>query len=433
MADVIIIGAGTSGLFSAAMLAKNGYRVEVYEKAKEIGGRARSWHKDGYTVDYGCHLIRNGPKGYIPTTLAELGEQLDLILLKEPEILWWEGQRFHELPRDPTKLGERGILDESDLLILYKLLQEKDTIVEQNMSKSIQEWLQEIGASPRLEKFLRMAAMGIVCPFLDRASAGELFDFIIRGVARGGLPSGYPVGGFGVIHEKLIKIIMSLGGRITTGEKVRKINVTNGRVSGLQVGSREIKAERVICAFPCQQLFRMLEENLVDAKPREMLMSLTPVSGISIDYGLKEKITEVSGIILLPGDPYIFGLVTSNIDPSVAPPGRQLMTFTALTSPEEVKDKLKAKAILARLEAAISGMFPRKDRNIEWRRPLFLPIIDSVELNCNQYRAKRPGPEASGVEGLFLAGDYLGVEGAGGDLAVTSARLCVERIEEKYG
>ena len=177
----------------------------------------------------------------------------------------------------------------------------------------------------------------------------------------------------------------------------------------------------------------MLEENLVDAKPREMLMNLTPTSGISIDYGLKERITEVGGAILLPGDPFIFGLVTSNIDPSVAPPGRQLMTFTALTSPEEAKDKPKAKAILAHLEATISGMFPRKDRNIEWRRPLFLPIIDGVELNCNQYRAKRPKPEVPGIEGLFLAGDYLGVEGAGGDLAVTSARLCVERIEEKYG
>jgi phytoene dehydrogenase-like protein len=433
MADVVIIGAGTSGLFSAAMLARNGYRVEVYEKAKEIGGRARSWRKDGYMVDYGCHLIRNGPKGYIPTTLAELGEQLDIILLKEPEILWWEGQRFYELPRDPAKLIERGILDESDLSIIYQLLQEKETAIEQNMGRSIQEWLQEIKAGPRLEKFLRMVAMGIVCPFLERASAGELFDYIFRGMALGGLPSGYPVGGFGVVHEKLIKIITSFGGRITTGEKVQKVTVTNGRVSGLRVGSREIKADRVICAFPCQELFRILDGNLVEAKTREMLMSLTPTSGISIDYGLKERITEVSGPILLPGNPFIFGLVTSNIDFSVAPPGRQLMTFTALTSPEEAKDKLKAKAILAHLEGKISEMFPGKDRSIEWRRPLFLPIIDGVELNFSQYRARRPEPEVPGIEGLFLAGDYLGVEGAGGDLAVTSARLCAERIEEKYG
>ena len=52
--SVAIIGAGFAGLSAAAYLAKAGYAVEVFEKNKEIGGRARQFKtQEGYVFDMG--------------------------------------------------------------------------------------------------------------------------------------------------------------------------------------------------------------------------------------------------------------------------------------------------------------------------------------------------------------------------------------------
>ena len=51
--NIIVIGSGFSGLSSACYLAKSGYSVTVIEKNNELGGRARTWIKDGFTFDMG--------------------------------------------------------------------------------------------------------------------------------------------------------------------------------------------------------------------------------------------------------------------------------------------------------------------------------------------------------------------------------------------
>jgi protoporphyrinogen oxidase len=52
--ETVIVGAGLAGL-SAAYHLKNGY--SLFEKNSELGGMARSIHKDGYTFDYDGHLL----------------------------------------------------------------------------------------------------------------------------------------------------------------------------------------------------------------------------------------------------------------------------------------------------------------------------------------------------------------------------------------
>ena len=52
--ETVIVGAGLAGL-SAAYHLKNDY--SLFEKDSEIGGMARSIHKDGYTFDYDGHLL----------------------------------------------------------------------------------------------------------------------------------------------------------------------------------------------------------------------------------------------------------------------------------------------------------------------------------------------------------------------------------------
>ena len=55
--DVIVIGAGVSGLLTALTLSKHGKKVLVLEKRNHLGGNCNSYMVDGYQVDTGVHAI----------------------------------------------------------------------------------------------------------------------------------------------------------------------------------------------------------------------------------------------------------------------------------------------------------------------------------------------------------------------------------------
>ena len=55
--DVIVVGAGVTGLLSALVLAKHGKKVLILEKSKHVGGNCNSYVVDGFQVDTGPHAI----------------------------------------------------------------------------------------------------------------------------------------------------------------------------------------------------------------------------------------------------------------------------------------------------------------------------------------------------------------------------------------
>jgi phytoene dehydrogenase-like protein len=55
--DVIVVGAGVTGLLSALILAKHGKKVLILEKSKYVGGNCNSYAVDGFQVDTGPHAI----------------------------------------------------------------------------------------------------------------------------------------------------------------------------------------------------------------------------------------------------------------------------------------------------------------------------------------------------------------------------------------
>ncbi|HNM31124.1 MAG TPA: oleate hydratase, partial [Chitinophagales bacterium] len=57
--DVIIIGAGFSGLSAAYYLQRKGLQVKILEATSHAGGRARSDKMEGFTLDRGVHFYHN--------------------------------------------------------------------------------------------------------------------------------------------------------------------------------------------------------------------------------------------------------------------------------------------------------------------------------------------------------------------------------------
>ena len=55
--DVIIIGSGLGGLVCGAILSRNGYRVCIYEKNRQVGGCLQTYSREKVIFDSGVHYI----------------------------------------------------------------------------------------------------------------------------------------------------------------------------------------------------------------------------------------------------------------------------------------------------------------------------------------------------------------------------------------
>ena len=71
MAEVIVIGAGISGLTAAYLLHAGGRDVVVFDQGDAPGGRLRSERIDGFLMEYGANSIMI-PAPAVETLIAQL-------------------------------------------------------------------------------------------------------------------------------------------------------------------------------------------------------------------------------------------------------------------------------------------------------------------------------------------------------------------------
>ena len=75
--DAIVVGAGVSGLTSAAFLAKYGRSILLLEKQPHCGGLVNSFTRDGFTFDGGIRALDDA--GALFTMLRNLGIEIEFV------------------------------------------------------------------------------------------------------------------------------------------------------------------------------------------------------------------------------------------------------------------------------------------------------------------------------------------------------------------
>ncbi|MHA1648602.1 MAG: phytoene desaturase family protein [Candidatus Helarchaeota archaeon] len=426
--DVIVCGAGEGGLFTAAILAKKGFKTLVLEKKSHIGGRAMSIeYKPGNIVDYGIHSIRYGKKGIIPTIFRkDLGIKLKLLDYGKGK-LYRKGE-WYEIPTDINGFMTTPLLTDEERDKFIPLFMELIRLkAEDFLEVSVKDYFKEKIQSDALWDLIKLIAAGLmVTPDIERASMGELIDGL-KQVISAGKGATYPQGGWKGIFEKLIHII-SENGAIKTNNPVKKVLISNKKVEGVVLDNdTKILCDLIVIAIPAQKIFSILPESEF---PQSFIMTcknLIPSSGISLDIGLHEPISDETGLIAVD-TPMSLGAFTSNIDPSTAPQNEQLFTFLQ-PIPKSVADNPKqAKILLTEMEKLITQMFPALKNKIKWKRPLIIPVMDGAVNYIGQTRDKRPKIKSEIIEGLYFSGDTYNGPGLGGDIAPSSARLCAHTI-----
>ena len=72
---IVIVGAGPGGLTAGMLLAKRGFKVTLFEKNPEVGGRNRPLRLDGFTFDTGPTFLMM--KFVLEQMFEEAGRRLD--------------------------------------------------------------------------------------------------------------------------------------------------------------------------------------------------------------------------------------------------------------------------------------------------------------------------------------------------------------------
>src|SRR5450631_1529585 len=102
--DVLVIGAGVAGLTSAALLAKNGSKVQVVERHTLPGGCASFYLRAGYRFDVGATLVSGfGRRGVHRLLAQRLGLSFEAAPVEPAMDVQIGGARS---ARKPSRSGE---------------------------------------------------------------------------------------------------------------------------------------------------------------------------------------------------------------------------------------------------------------------------------------------------------------------------------------
>ncbi len=319
----IVIGAGIGGLTAAALLAKRGYGVTVYDQAIVPGGCASTFQRKGFTFDVGATQVAGlEPGGIHHRIFEELGIDLPAatpcdpacaVVLPgetEPINVWrdpdrWKAERQRQFPgsegfwnllttlfepswafqaRDPV-LPPRNFWDLTQLVGAMR----PDTLITAPFTFStVGDALKWFGLENdrRLKTFLDMQ-LKLYSQVLTDETA---LLYAATAMAMSQLPFGlwHLEGSMQVLSDRLVSAIERDGGEIHLRHTVEGIHLTNGKATSVTVrgpkkDAVQVSADHIVANVTVQDLVRLLG----DSAPKgygKRVESLNPPSGAFVVY-----------------------------------------------------------------------------------------------------------------------------------------------------
>jgi len=360
---VIVLGAGLGGISAAISLAQEGYRVTIHEKNDKIGGKLNVLKMDGYSFDLGPSILT---LPYIFERLFERSgrKMSDYVAIRPVRPHWRnffpDGQSI-DLHPDPAvmaaearKAGEDPAAVESFLKYssdLFDLV--NDGYFEKGLDTS-NDFSQHYGfwKFPKFDMFRTMH--GGVKRYLKTQKMRDIFDYFIKYVGSSAyqapafmncLPAiqfrwdlWYVDGGLYGIALALGKLMAELGIEVRLNSPVQEIRTENGQVTGIVTTDGFHPADIVVSNIEVIPTYeQLLREE--DTFMRGLQKFEPSCSGLILDLGLDTTYPQLAHHNFffsgdqrahfrsvfrkhqLPEDPTIYLVAASRTDPTVAPPG----------------------------------------------------------------------------------------------------------------
>lgn len=331
--DVLIIGAGMSGLAAGIRLAYYDKRVCILEKHYRVGGLNSFYNRGGRKFDVGLHAMTNYvPKGVKLTPLPKLLRQLKL----KPEDFALCPQRMSAIkfPDKTLKFNNdleffvQEVVDNfpaqaDNFQRLLKTIFEYDELNLYTKPISAREVVGSIISDPLLIDM-------VFCPLMFYGNAQEndiefgQFVIMFKGIYCEGFAR--PQAGVRQILDVLVRKYRGCGGELKTRCAVTSIQAANGRVESILLENGEVlTADKILSSAGYVETMRLLSNydptgiedkagqlsmvefiTVLDKQPAEMGHETTIIfynNSDRFDYRKPDELVNVSsGVICCPNN-----------------------------------------------------------------------------------------------------------------------------------
>jgi phytoene desaturase len=485
---VVIIGAGISGLASAALLAKSGFDVTVIEKNSMSGGRAITWGKNGFLFDM-------GPSWYLmPEVFEKFFSEFnykssDFYKLKRLDPcyrVFFEGEGIVDVPADKKGINELfDSFEENGTKKLKKYLID----AEYKYNIAMKDFLykeyatifdffspQVIIQAPKLRLFESIDSFA--SRFFKSDKAKKILEYSM--VFLGGSPSNtpalysimshvdltlgvyYPMGGIWMLPNSFMKIGKEQGVKFFFNSPVEKILVNEeGRVSGVKTKKKIIPADIVLSSadYPHTEM-DLLEKKYQSYSEKYWDKRVVAPSAVLMYLGFKKKIKnfkhhnlflakdwnvhfrEIFNNPAWPKNPSYYVGCPSKSDPSVAPKGMEnvfvlVPVAAGLKDSEKIKEKMfdyiindleKQTGEKLKESMVVKRLFAQSDFSNLYNS--YKGSALGIAHTLFQTAVFRPAHKSKKVKGLFYAGNYTH-PGIGVPISLISAQIVADLVKKE--
>ncbi len=258
-----IVGGGLLGITVGAWLARQGYRVEVFEAAPELGGLAGTMTlDDGTVVDRYYHTIL-----FSDSELRRWCADLNLLgqlHFRETRMGFYYRGRVHSMNNivEFLRFPPLGWMDRLrlGLTVLYAQFVRDWRTLE---GVGVENWLVGLSGRTTFDNIWRPMLRAKFDGGFETTPATYIWSRLVRMKStRSGVNqkemAGYLVGGYATLVRAMAAQIVEAGGTVHLGQKADEVLIENGRAHGLRVGGAVHEFKAVIVTVPLPAFRRLI-------------------------------------------------------------------------------------------------------------------------------------------------------------------------------
>lgn len=411
--DVVVVGGGLAGLVAACSAARAGARVTLLERLSEPGGRARTRDDRSFRFNMGPHALYTLGAGI--GVLRGLGVEPSG---RPPAIsgaLARRRGRLHALPGGIASLLLTGLLGPGAKLEAMRWLASLGRLDAAAfdavpLCAFTGEELRHEATRELVHALVRLTSYA---NDPERMSAGAALRQIQHGL-RGVL---YLHGGWQSLVDALRDVALRAGVHIRTSARAVRLD-HDGRAREVVLASGErIPATAVVLAAGPAEVSALVDGGQHPELARHAKGS-APVRAASLEVGLSQLPRPRHLIALGIDEPTYFSVHSAWAE--LAPQGAALVHVARYLAPDEAAERA---GLEAELEDLLDAMQPGWRAHVVTRKLLRdLVVVHELPRASTGGLAGRPPSRVPGIEGLFLAGDWVGPVGMLADAALVSGR-----------
>jgi phytoene dehydrogenase-like protein len=432
--DVVVVGAGTSGLVAASLLAKEGRSVALVERHRYLGGRAMEQRFRGHQVGLGSHLVED-PGDSLTRACEHIGVELEHSP-RSDSMPFWDRDGWKPIQEYYGGAAKQGLKRCIEALTecSYEDLERWD-------HASLREWMAQYTSDEGV--FQVWEAISVLeqitfAPWEHSASENLYTRKLHYERKRTAGYSFWPMGGWEALWDRMADAFRALGGTLLQPAVVERVLVEDGAVAGVRLrGGEVVEAREAVVSAPVWDLPKLFDDGALpwDLLQRIRLLARNGNRACWLGYWIaaEEPVIASSELEMasffatprtgLPG----FTLNFTGYDANISPPGEYLTCFgAAFDATQHYGDRRWYDRMFHDLWLDIEEMLPAA-RGALWKKP-HLVTTYGVICKPGQVGAMRPDTMVRGVDGLWLTGDTTRARGIGVDKAARAGVTAAEAV-----